>query len=752
MAYTFDAVFAVDPNNPANIAKNASITIFDPADPTQAPIAITDPTGVPLPNPMTLDAAGMGPAYQHATLARVGWKGAGFVGYFTSYEGMFNETVAAKEAAQAAVSEAATAGADAAAVASAALAGAVADAEAASTAAAASAALVGAPADTAIAAAINGTGTATKTALSATYATKAELADLPVGGETGGPASIPAFGVGTVPLPRFYAGVRRVWNGTGHCKVLAVGDSTSYGVGTTGGIATGSYPGKMVQLINDTIAPATIGLAKPQNWQTDTADTRFAAGSGWTGYALGFAAQSAYRAAPTATGSLTYTPTTTVDTFDIFLAKNTTLGTATIQATGGTAVVVDCAGPVGIIKVTVTCPAAASPVLSITRTAGNDLYFLAVDSYLSTRPAIRVGNAGASAAKTTGWVDNTSVLSSLNTLRTYAPDLTVISLGINDTAPTAVTVAQWTTNMRTLIRVAQESGDVIIMSVVPSQDLSRAAIEAQYATAGKALAVETGCIFIDLFARFGSWVDANAKGWMADPAHPNAAGYAIMADMVQRTLALSGSTPTDAAAILDTTSIMRKEVLALITAATGINPDSLMTDTFTGTDAQLLTLHTPEIGGAWTVPVGSWEIQGNKARATVNGSTALVNVGTKNVAVELKLTYAAISQTVIINSNSTGADYYAAQFTGTNIITIQKRAAGVTTNHSTHTVATFNAGQTYKLKAVRKDSLLSVYLDGVLLTTINGDTVTPSANGTYIGMLQAANALGYMESISAVAS
>lgn len=104
MAYTFDPVFAVDPNNPANVAKNASITIFDPADVTQAPITITDPTGVPLDNPITVDAAGMGPAYQHPTLARVGWKGAGFTGYFTSYEGMYNETQEAKAAAQEAAS------------------------------------------------------------------------------------------------------------------------------------------------------------------------------------------------------------------------------------------------------------------------------------------------------------------------------------------------------------------------------------------------------------------------------------------------------------------------------------------------------------------------------------------------------------------------------------------------------------------------------------------------------------------------
>jgi hypothetical protein len=177
MAYTYDPIFAVDPNNSENVAKNASITIFDPADPAQAPIAIQDPTGSPLPNPITADAAGMASAFQHPTLARVGWKGAGFVGYFTSYEGMYNETMAAKEAAQAAIGQAeaaasaaagaaAEAGANAATAASSALANAVASAQAAQASAADAAALVSAPADDAIAAAVSGSG-ATKAALDA---------------------------------------------------------------------------------------------------------------------------------------------------------------------------------------------------------------------------------------------------------------------------------------------------------------------------------------------------------------------------------------------------------------------------------------------------------------------------------------------------------------------------------------------------------------------------------------------------------
>lgn len=169
MPYTFDPIFAADPNNPAMVAKDAAITIFDPAVPG-VPVTITDPTGAPLPNPITVNASGFGPAFQHATLDRVGWAGGGFSNFLTSYEGMKSVATEAKAAAEAAQGSAATAGANAASAASAALSGAVADAEAAQAAAEAAAALVNAPADAAIEAAILGSGTKTKTALNATIA------------------------------------------------------------------------------------------------------------------------------------------------------------------------------------------------------------------------------------------------------------------------------------------------------------------------------------------------------------------------------------------------------------------------------------------------------------------------------------------------------------------------------------------------------------------------------------------------------
>jgi len=184
LAYSFEQIFAADPSNPANIAQNAAITIYAPGDATETPLALTDPSGSPLTNPVPVNANGFGSAFM-ADIDRVAWKGGGFSGFFTSYEGMKEVAVAAQTAAETA---AATAGADATAVATAAIAGATDEATAAAasaataasnasasaTAAANAAALVGAPADTAIAAAVNNGASATKAALNATYALKGE--------------------------------------------------------------------------------------------------------------------------------------------------------------------------------------------------------------------------------------------------------------------------------------------------------------------------------------------------------------------------------------------------------------------------------------------------------------------------------------------------------------------------------------------------------------------------------------------------
>jgi hypothetical protein len=109
VAYTFDNLFATDPANSTNVAANASILLYDPADPTKAPVTITDPTGSPIPNPVTVNKNGFGPAMQHATLDRLAWEGGGFSNFITSYEGMKQEAVSARAAAETAAGNASSA-------------------------------------------------------------------------------------------------------------------------------------------------------------------------------------------------------------------------------------------------------------------------------------------------------------------------------------------------------------------------------------------------------------------------------------------------------------------------------------------------------------------------------------------------------------------------------------------------------------------------------------------------------------------
>lgn len=96
----FDKIYARDPASPDDIASNATIALFDPADPNKTPVSLTKVDGVPLANPYTVDRQGEGPAFIHDTLYTVGWEGGGKSGVFNSVESMRSDTLAAKEAAE----------------------------------------------------------------------------------------------------------------------------------------------------------------------------------------------------------------------------------------------------------------------------------------------------------------------------------------------------------------------------------------------------------------------------------------------------------------------------------------------------------------------------------------------------------------------------------------------------------------------------------------------------------------------------
>ena len=166
--YPYKPILAADPNNPSIVATNAAVLIFNPGDPTKTPVTIWDLAKTSeIPNPVTTNSLGFGPAFLHDTLPQLAWEGGGMSNTFESFQGLWEDAEAAKGAAhgsatsaQESAASSALAATNAAAGVATALAATVAEAEAAKLAAQAAAGLVDAPAGSAVLAAISEGGAA----------------------------------------------------------------------------------------------------------------------------------------------------------------------------------------------------------------------------------------------------------------------------------------------------------------------------------------------------------------------------------------------------------------------------------------------------------------------------------------------------------------------------------------------------------------------------------------------------------------
>jgi len=136
--YPLDMQLVVDPLNTQNVVRDGAVYLYDPSDEAGvSPIVLKDPSGQPLTNPLTSNAFGFTQPCI-VTIPRVKWKSGSFEGFFYSYDGLRNEAIAARAAAETAQAAAVTAGADAADAATAQLTTAVTAASSSATAAAAS--------------------------------------------------------------------------------------------------------------------------------------------------------------------------------------------------------------------------------------------------------------------------------------------------------------------------------------------------------------------------------------------------------------------------------------------------------------------------------------------------------------------------------------------------------------------------------------------------------------------------------------
>lgn len=146
---------------------------------------------------------------------------------------------------------------------------------------------------------------------------------------------------------------------------------------------------------------------------------------------------------------------------------------------------------------------------------------IGVEPWSSVTPAILVGNAGQGTTTAASWADTTAAgHDSAACIAKYAPDLTIIDLGINDavaSTPTAAFMASLAT-----VAAAAASGDVIYKTMTPSS--ANTGFEAGYVSAQRA----SGVPCIDTFTRWGGaggYAALNPLGFYFDTFHPSQAGY-----------------------------------------------------------------------------------------------------------------------------------------------------------------------------------------------------------------------------------
>ena len=336
------------------------------------------------------------------------------------------------------------------------------------------------------------------------------------------------YGLDPTKLPHFRKCAANVRAGNGRCTVAMVGDSTtrSQGAGTGGGgnvlaIPRG-YAVGLTQTLNAMGLPAqdnsffgSIYTASIAN----AADPRLTLTGTWDNSGSPITYGGVWWHTSTAGDTESFRPTQPVDTFVVYFLMGSTGGSFTININGGSTLftpsTTNASFVVGSQVVTTT---RGLNTINLSNVSGN-LWILGIKAYDSTQSAVDILDGGAGGAAVSDWssVWSSTSWSAYNLLNTYAPDLTVIDLGINDwiASPGTGPSSAWITEYESIITSAQALGDVVLVVPVPSQT------SYQFATAANQLAyrnqiiaegVKFGVPVVDETYRFVSWTSMNALG------------------------------------------------------------------------------------------------------------------------------------------------------------------------------------------------------------------------------------------------
>lgn len=340
---------------------------------------------------------------------------------------------------------------------------------------------------------------------------------------------------------KWRAALARAATGGARATINCVGDSTTWGQGSGGSASTGvkaaAYPAALASIIGQETGFAS----QAQSWWGEgstlatlpVSDPRVA----FTGATAreSLASVGGGMILLSAAGTLAFTPSANVDTFDIWYVKGTGNGTFSYSVDGGSATNVNSNTTGGPSKVTVSAGSSGSHTCTLTWVSGN-CHIIGMEGYLST-DKVSVRNMGRASWTADDWDSTTASYSPLNALVSIAADLYIIDLGIND-GKNGVSVADFSARMQTIITATKAVGDVALCVPAPSDSAIRsAAVQAEYAAAIYGLAQTNDLPLVDKDYRLISYTSGNAAGFYYDQTHLTGMGYRDVAMLTAKAIA-----------------------------------------------------------------------------------------------------------------------------------------------------------------------------------------------------------------------
>lgn len=365
--------------------------------------------------------------------------------------------------------------------------------------------------DTAFAAAIKTAGTATRNAL---------VSDEP---------RLPAYNLAPANLSKWRAARAAALNGGTPAKLLIVGDSTSQGSETV----EKSWPTALTAAFNRRGMVARPGIITPA---TNIPDERWAPTGSWVKSGTTGPGGTGVWFSPVSSGSLYFAPKIAGTELIFHFIRKSGGGSCAVDRGGSNVVnVVTGTGTADTYgSVSTALAIAAADAFGIAGPTVGPVLLLGAETKDSAKPhVISVNNWAQSGTTTDQWVNGTLSQAAISYL---APDLTIISLGINDSIA-GVTQAAYQARMETLVTLARATGDVVVLTnprTDPAYAAGIDALQASYEAGVLAYCHTNGIPVVDWYERIGPYA---AGVWRRDQVHQSDAANQDIALVLAELLA-----------------------------------------------------------------------------------------------------------------------------------------------------------------------------------------------------------------------